>query len=71
MRALVGKHLPKFTHEESRLLKGSYDFLGVNYYTSNYAADLPSINTVNTSYSTDVRANLTTERNGKYISEPV
>lgn len=70
MRSLVGKRLPKFTREESRLLKGSYDFLGVNYYTSNYAANLPSINNVNISYSTDARTNLTTERNGKFIGDP-
>ncbi|KAL2514174.1 Beta-glucosidase 14 [Forsythia ovata] len=61
MRVLVGKRLPKFTLEESNLLKGSYDYLGINYYTSNYAADLPlpSINNVNISYSTDSRTKLT------------
>ncbi|KAL2491506.1 Beta-glucosidase 17 [Abeliophyllum distichum] len=72
MHVLVGKRLPKFTLEESKLLKDSYDYLGLNYYTSNYAADLPlsSINTVNISYSTDSQTNLTTERNGKLIGEP-
>ncbi|CAG9324208.1 unnamed protein product [Blepharisma stoltei] len=34
---ITGDRLPSFTSEQSKLLKGSYDFLGVNYYTSNYA----------------------------------
>ncbi|KAI5382255.1 hypothetical protein KIW84_UN0052 [Lathyrus oleraceus] len=38
MRTLVGKRLPKFSKEESRELKGSFDFLGLNYYSSYYAA---------------------------------
>ncbi|CAN1285143.1 Beta-glucosidase 13 [Linum perenne] len=39
MVKLVGKRLPKFSREESRILKGSYDFLGLNYYTSSYVTD--------------------------------
>ena len=41
MRTLVGKRLPKFSKEESRELKGSFDFLGLNYYSSYYVADAP------------------------------
>jgi beta-glucosidase/6-phospho-beta-glucosidase/beta-galactosidase len=37
MRKLVGDRLPKFTAEQSELVKGSYDFIGLNYYTTNYA----------------------------------
>ncbi|XP_039022439.1 beta-glucosidase 12-like [Hibiscus syriacus] len=33
MQALVGSRLPKFTKAESKMLKGSIDFLGANYYT--------------------------------------
>ncbi|GMN26522.1 hypothetical protein TIFTF001_001341 [Ficus carica] len=65
MRSLVGKRLPKFTEEESKLVKGSYDFLGLNYYTTNYAAYAPHHhNFVNGSYTTDAQTNLTTQRNG-------
>ncbi|XAR48159.1 Beta-glucosidase [Bertholletia excelsa] len=32
----VGERLPKFTKEEQKMVKGSYDFVGVNYYTSRY-----------------------------------
>ncbi|CAI0427981.1 unnamed protein product [Linum tenue] len=41
MVKLVGKRLPRFTQEESKLVKGSFDFLGVNYYTTNYAEEAP------------------------------
>ncbi|GMN57298.1 hypothetical protein TIFTF001_026408 [Ficus carica] len=64
MKSLVGKRLPKFTKEESKLVKGSFDFLGLNYYTSNYAAHAPRNNPVNASYTTDAQTTLTTQRNG-------
>lgn len=41
MRVYVGKRLPKFKPEEVKLVKGSFDFLGLNYYTSFYALDQP------------------------------
>ena len=59
IRQLVQGRLPKFSPEEAMLLKGSFDFIGINYYTSNYAADITSPNTVNQSPSTDGRTNLT------------
>nr|CAB38854.2 cardenolide 16-O-glucohydrolase [Digitalis lanata] len=37
----VGKRLPCFTVEEEEMVRGSYDFLGVNYYTTYYAINLP------------------------------
>ncbi|KAJ9697880.1 hypothetical protein PVL29_007146 [Vitis rotundifolia] len=68
MRSLVGKRLPKFSKEQSETLKGSYDFLGLNYYTANYAAHSPHDNSINPSYSTDAHAKLTTaERHGILI----
>lgn len=38
--------LPKFTNEQAKLLIGSYDFLGLNYYVSQYATTLPPTNIV-------------------------
>jgi len=35
------KRLPKFTEEQSKSLIGSYDFIGINYYTSSYVANKP------------------------------
>ncbi|KAK7088806.1 lactase/phlorizin hydrolase-like [Littorina saxatilis] len=34
--------LPAFTEEEKRLNKGSYDFLGMNHYTTNVISDRPN-----------------------------
>ncbi|CAK9186966.1 unnamed protein product [Ilex paraguariensis] len=41
MKALVGDNLPTFTDDQKVLVQGSYDFIGVNYYTSSYANALP------------------------------
>ncbi|XP_047313951.1 beta-glucosidase 12-like [Impatiens glandulifera] len=71
MRLLVGDRLPKFTKEQSKMLKGSFDFLGLNYYTTNYASYAPDqSNNVNISYLTDSQVNLTTSRDGKLIGSP-
>ncbi|KAA8520277.1 hypothetical protein F0562_014533 [Nyssa sinensis] len=70
MRALVGNRLPKFTEEESMMLQKSYDFLGVNYYTSNYASNAMVSNSMNLSMTTDNQANLTSVRNGVPIGQP-
>lgn len=59
MRALVKDRLPKFTRKQSRLVKGSFDFIGLNYYTARYVHDLPRSNRVHKSYSTDSCTNAT------------
>lgn len=59
MRSIVGKRLPKFTHEQVKLVNGSFDFIGLNYYSGNFASNDPSANSVNDSYSSDSLANLT------------
>ncbi|KAL5567211.1 hypothetical protein UlMin_030375 [Ulmus minor] len=65
MRSLVGKRLPKFTKEQSNMLKDSLDFLGLNYYTSNYASYAPHHNSsAYPSYLTDSWASLSPVRNG-------
>ncbi|KAK2991255.1 hypothetical protein RJ640_018012 [Escallonia rubra] len=53
MRSLVGERLPKFSQKQSKLLIGSFDFLGVNYYTTYYAVDAPKSNGEHPSYLTD------------------
>uniref|UniRef100_A0A0E0LWQ8 4-hydroxy-7-methoxy-3-oxo-3,4-dihydro-2H-1,4-benzoxazin-2-yl glucosidebeta-D-glucosidase n=1 Tax=Oryza punctata TaxID=4537 RepID=A0A0E0LWQ8_ORYPU len=53
MRRLVGSRLPAFTAEQSEMLRGSFDFIGLNYYTSNYAMAAPSPNKLQLSYMTD------------------
>ncbi|XP_042490789.1 beta-glucosidase 24-like [Macadamia integrifolia] len=51
MRHLVRGRLPNFSEEESKMLEGSYDFLGLNYYTAKYVIDAPSTHVG--SYATD------------------
>ncbi|XLR18290.1 hypothetical protein S83_046202 [Arachis hypogaea] len=64
MRSLVGKRLPKFSADEVKVVKDSFDFIGLNYYTTNYAAYSHKLTNAKPNYLTDSHANLTTERNG-------
>lgn len=41
MRRLVKDRLPVFTEREKKMVKGSFDFIGVNYYTSSYVKNIP------------------------------
>jgi beta-glucosidase len=36
MRAIVKNRLPKFSKLQSSLVNGSFDFIGINYYSSSY-----------------------------------
>uniref|UniRef100_A0A7C9AKK2 Beta-glucosidase n=1 Tax=Opuntia streptacantha TaxID=393608 RepID=A0A7C9AKK2_OPUST len=68
MRLLVGDRLPKFSMEESRMVNGSFDFVGFNYYTTYYArAYPPRLKITRPSVSTDSRVNQTAVRNGVSI----
>ncbi|KAG2675046.1 hypothetical protein I3843_13G145700 [Carya illinoinensis] len=67
MRSLVGSRLPTFTANQSAMIKGAYDFIGLNYYTANYVAYAPSYQYVNKTYMTDGLVNQTTSRNGVLI----
>ncbi|KAI3921674.1 hypothetical protein MKW92_049163 [Papaver armeniacum] len=54
MQSLVGDRLPKFTKEESEMVKGSFDFIGLNYYAGYYAKHVMNTNNdINPSYTTD------------------
>ncbi|XP_022149004.1 vicianin hydrolase-like [Momordica charantia] len=67
MRQYVGDRLPKFSAAEAESVKGSYDFIGINYYTGNFVDDVPFSNSPNKSYSSDMHATLSTERDGVLI----
>jgi len=46
MKALIGGgRLPTFTPEESAMLKGSYDYIGLNHYTTNYVQNVDNVGT--------------------------
>ncbi|KAB8380443.1 hypothetical protein FH972_024752 [Carpinus fangiana] len=59
LKSILGNRLPKFTEAQSKLLKGSLDFLGLSYYSAGYAETLPPANGVNVTFWTDVHANIT------------
>ncbi|KAL8542391.1 hypothetical protein ACS0TY_003310 [Phlomoides rotata] len=67
MQSVVGNRLPTFTKEQGAMLKGSFDFLGLNYYTAFYAAH--AISRQSNSSSTDNTARLSSTRNGVPIGE--
>jgi beta-glucosidase len=71
MRRLVGRRLPEFTAEQSEKLKKSFDFVGINYYTSNYAKAAPAPNGLQQQYGTDNWVEQTGVRNGVPIGPPV
>ncbi|XP_021804234.1 cyanogenic beta-glucosidase-like, partial [Prunus avium] len=59
MRSNVRERLPKFTKEESKLLKGSFDFIGINYYTARYASNEHDIISAHECCLTDPHVNIT------------
>lgn len=57
MRRIVGARLPRFTPQEAKELKGSFDFLGLNYYTTYFTINNPHPpNPRHTDYILDARA---------------
>lgn len=60
MQSIVGDRLPRFSKEQSSMLKGSFDFLGLNYYTGNFAAHILS-RTGNITSTSDNLAHLTSK----------
>lgn len=67
MRTLVGNRLPKFTKDQAKAVKGSFDFIGLNYYSARYARNTKQNSNSNKSYSTDSQTDQRVERNGTYI----
>ena len=61
MHVLVGNRLPNFIDVQSKMVEGSQDFLGVNYYTTRYAEDSTSSSTVNLSYTIDSHVDMTSK----------
>lgn len=68
MRTLVGERLPRFTSQEAKELVGSFDFIGLNYYTTYFTVNSPHPpNPRRTDYYLDARAILSFEFNGVSI----
>lgn len=43
MKKLIGKRLPSFTAAQSKKLKGSFDFVGANYYSAFYVKNVVDV----------------------------
>ncbi|KAL5815000.1 hypothetical protein ACOSQ3_025799 [Xanthoceras sorbifolium] len=68
MREIVKNRLPTFTAEEKKLIKGSFNFIGINYYTARYAKNIPiDLRATPISFTVDESVNLTVEKNGVLI----
>ncbi|KAF9619066.1 hypothetical protein IFM89_004424 [Coptis chinensis] len=65
MQSLVGNRLPKYLEEQSRIVKGLYNFLGQNYYIANYVRNAMLSKDVPPSYLTNFHARLSCKL--KYI----
>ena len=53
MLKIVKERLPAFSADESRMVKGSIDYVGINQYTSYYMKDPGAWNLTPTSYQDD------------------
>ncbi|KAF8108787.1 hypothetical protein N665_0104s0102 [Sinapis alba] len=52
-----------FTPQESKRLRGSLDFVGINYYGAFFSTPLSNVNSSQISYHSDMRVNWTVEQN--------
>ncbi|GAU50752.1 hypothetical protein TSUD_410600 [Trifolium subterraneum] len=64
MRAIVKSRLPTFTDLQSKEVNGSFDFIGINYYTSNYVKNTPPQENAKPSFKTDSMTELSFDKNG-------
>jgi len=59
MKKNAGSRLPSFTQKESNLVRGSIDFLGINFYYTFYVTNSPSSLPVhNRDYIADISAEI-------------
>ncbi|XP_057847977.2 beta-glucosidase 18-like [Cryptomeria japonica] len=70
MRRMLGRRLPTFPREMSEKVKGSYDFIGINHYTTSYAKDCLFSLCYKIQYCPDALVYITGERDGVPIGEP-
>ncbi|XP_010519733.1 PREDICTED: myrosinase 5-like [Tarenaya hassleriana] len=67
MRELVGDRLPHFDISEIGSIKGTFDFVGVNYYVAQYVRNGPDPDPDRPCVISDPRVNLTFFRGGRPI----
>jgi beta-glucosidase/6-phospho-beta-glucosidase/beta-galactosidase len=68
MKKKVGSRLPSFTKEQSELIRGAIDFVGINHYTSVYVSDRKSsADTSLRDYNADMSATFRSKQSSKYL----
>ncbi|XP_010549719.1 PREDICTED: probable inactive beta-glucosidase 25 [Tarenaya hassleriana] len=55
MKDNVGERLPSFTPEQKQKLKNSYDFIGINYYSSAFVAHVADVDPQKPTWEADSR----------------
>ncbi|KAL5730581.1 beta-glucosidase [Ranunculus cassubicifolius] len=70
MRRLLGDSLPKFSPEETKMVKNSVDFLGFNHYVTLYAKDCIHSSCDSGGHAIQGFAYIASERNGIPIGQP-
>ncbi|CAI0474063.1 unnamed protein product [Linum tenue] len=68
---LLGSRLPTFTQQESDMLKNTYDFIGLNYYTTYYSKNNTNVDPLHLRFGSDSHAITTPEKDGVYIGPPM
>lgn len=68
MRQILGERLPEFTAEQRNLVQGSFDFVGINHYSSGYVTRNP-LNSSELGWFKDINTKLLYEKDGKPIGE--
>ncbi|OAY65564.1 Beta-glucosidase 1 [Ananas comosus] len=69
MQEIVKDRLPKFTAKEVKIVKGSFDYVGINQYTAYYMGDQKPTSGMEVSYSNDWHVNYIYDRNGVEIGK--
>ncbi|XP_050378105.1 beta-glucosidase 13-like [Argentina anserina] len=69
MKEFVKERLPSFSAQEKSLIKGSLDFVGINYYTSTYARHMTPPSSEEFRYSVDVSAEETVMKDGAFLGK--
>ncbi|KAH6822211.1 B-S glucosidase 44 [Perilla frutescens var. hirtella] len=64
MQNIVGERLPKFSDEEVKMVKGAFDFIGLNQYTAYYMYDPHKPKSKDLGYKQDWNCGYAYERNG-------
>ncbi|PQQ17364.1 hypothetical protein Pyn_06696 [Prunus yedoensis var. nudiflora] len=70
MRQLVKTRLPNFTEKEMMMVKRSFDFISINYYTSRYGKNEPASPGIPISYRNDQLASSWIKRSKFLYSYP-